>query len=193
MQTTQRVWHPERVLGARWLGLSAAVLAVICLSACGGSADKPNAAAALLHRKPPPGKMVPKVTDPTAEMSAAVTTAKGPSPVNVKFQLAARPEPGKPLTVDFALIPDATVSSVAVKFEGESGLTLVSGDQVPEINKPTPNAPIRHSVVVLPKADGIYALTATVTATNEADPRVRAFTIPIISGQGLSPGGPLGR
>jgi hypothetical protein len=103
----------------------------------------------------------------------------------VKFQLAARPEPGKPLTVDFALIPDATVTSVAARFEGDSGLTLVSGEQVAQVEKPAPNVPIRHSVVVLPKSDGIYALTATVTITNGGDPRDRAFTVPLIAGQGL--------
>ena len=183
MQKTQRIGcvGGARLACVPWL---CAVIAAVCLSAC-GSADQSSTAAALLHRKPPAKKPIPAAADPTADMSAAVTTGRGPSPVNVKFQLGGRPQPGQPLTVELALIPDASVASVAAKFEGDGGLTLVSGDQVAEVSKLAPNVPIRHSVVVLPKSDGIYTLTATVTAMTNGDSRVRAFTIPVIAGEGL--------
>jgi hypothetical protein len=183
MQRTQRLGLGARARGV--LGLCAAVIAAVCVTAC-GSADQSSTAAALLHRKPPPKKQPAAAVDPTVDMSTAVTTGKGAAPVNVKFHLAARPEPGQPLTVDFALIPDQTVASLSARFEGDSGLALVSGGQVAAVGKPAPQVPIRHTVVVLPKADGIYTLTATVTATGEEDPRVRAFTVPVIAGQGLA-------
>src|SRR5690349_16951615 len=87
-----------------------AAVPAVCLSAC-GSGD-PSAATELIHGKPAKVRHAPpKVVDPTAGMSAAVSLMKGTPAVNVKFQLEGRPLPGQPLNVDFALIPDASVAS----------------------------------------------------------------------------------
>lgn len=176
----------QNTRGVPWSSLLAAVMAAVCLAAC-GSSNQSSPASSLLHRKPPP-KRAPAVAtaDPTAEMSAAVGTSKVSSPVSVKFQMASRPEPGQPLSIDFALTPDPTVLSIGAKFEGDgAGLVLVSGAQVPDIIKPTPRVPILHTVVVQPKADGIYTLIATVTAGTDGDSKVRTFIIPVIVGKGL--------
>jgi hypothetical protein len=96
-----------------------------------------------------------------------------------------RPQPGQPLSVQFVLIPAATVQSLAAKFEGDEGLTVVSGDQVPTVEKPPPNVPIRHTLTVLPKADGIYMVTVTLSVGMEDDTKARVFSIPVIAGNGL--------
>ncbi len=174
-------------LGWPWAASVTACLVsclVLCLAAC-GSSDKEGGG--LLHGKMSKDKK-PAATaaaDPTADMNAAVSAVKGPSPVNVKFQMADRPQPGRPLTVEFALIPDATVLSLAAKFEGDEGLAVVGGDQAPAVEKPPANVPIRHSVTVLPKSDGIYTVTATVTFAIGEETKARVYSIPLIAGNGL--------
>ncbi len=170
----------------QWHGWLFAVAVAVCLSAC-GSADTPNAAAKLLHRKPAaPAPKRPAAVDPTADMTTAVSSGNAPSPVNVKFQLGGRPQPGEPLSVDFALIPNAGVVALGARFEGDDGLTVVDGGEIQEVTRPAQNVPIRHSVTVLPKADGIYTMTTTLTVTTDGDPKQRVFSIPIIAGQGVS-------
>ena len=93
------------------LGWLLAIIAAACLAAC-GSSDKEGGG--LLHGKSGKDKKpgVAAAADPTSEMSVAVSTVKGPSPVNVKFQMTDRPQPGQPLSVQFVLIPSATVQVV---------------------------------------------------------------------------------
>jgi len=132
-----------------------------------------------------------QVADPTANMSLAVNSSKGLVHVDVKFQMQTRPEPGQSLSVDFALIPDPQVTTLSAKFEGDEGLTIVSGDQLEDVQKPAPNVPIHHTVTVLPKADGIYTITASLTVTTDTEPKVHTFSLPIIAGNGLAAhGGP---
>lgn len=167
-------------------GWLVAILALICLSAC-GSGDSSGTAAGLIHQKDSKAQRPrPNAVDPTANMGVAVPTMKGPAGVNVKFNLGGRPLPGQPLTVDFALIPDANVASLSAKFEGDDGLKLLSGDQMAPIEKPAPNVPIRHTVTVVPSKDAIYTVTISVMVTAAGDdPRLHVFAIPIIAGDGF--------
>ncbi len=119
-------------------------------------------------------------------MIAAVTATKAPTPVNVRFAMSERPQPGQPLEVDVALIPvDPAVVRVSAKFDGEDGLVLVKGREAPAVDKPAPRVPIMHTVTIMPNADGIYALMATVTAATDADSKTVVFAIPVIAGKGL--------
>jgi hypothetical protein len=178
MQKTLRVSPPGWLLAA---------LVAAGLSAC-GSSDKQGGVGALLHGQSAKDKHpAATVADSTADMSGAVSATKGPSPVNVKFQMSDRPQPGQPFNVDFVMIPDSTVQLLGAKFEGDDGLTVVSGDQVTPREKPTPNVPIRHSVTVLAKTDGIYTVTATLMVATDGDSKPRVFSIPVISGNGLPP------
>ena len=162
-----------------------AAVAAACLSAC-GSGD-PSAATELIHGKPAKVRHAPpKVVDPTAGMSAAVSLMKGTPAVNVKFQLEGRPLPGQPLNVDFALIPDASVASFSAKFLGDDGLKVSDGDQMADVAKPPANLPIHHTVTVVPSRDGIYTVTVALMVTVAGDePRPRNFAVPVIAGDGL--------
>jgi len=45
--------------------------------------------------------------------------------------------------------------------------------------------PIRHVVRILPKRDGIFALTAVVSFSESNQDWTRTFSIPVIAGEGL--------
>jgi hypothetical protein len=177
MHSTLRKCHPG------WL---CAALAAACLSAC-GSANSSADTAGITHRGPAKAhRPPPKPADPTAGMSTAVATMKGASGINVKFQLESRPAVGQPLSVDFALVPDPSVVAVSGKFDGDDGLKLLDGAQLPVVEKPAPGTPIRHTVTVVPSKDGIYTVTASLMVTAAGDDaRLHTFAIPIIAGDGL--------
>jgi uncharacterized iron-regulated membrane protein len=177
MHKTLRMCH----LG--WLSVA---VAAACLSAC-GSGNQSGADAGLLHGKPAKVRHASaKVVDPTAGMSTAVSLMKGPAPVSLKFQLGGRPQPGQPVNVDFALIPDASVVSLSGKFAGDDGLKLSNGEQMDAVNKPAASVPLRHTVTVVPSQDGIYTVTVSLMVTVAGDEaRLRTFAVPIIAGDGL--------
>ena len=168
---------------AGWL---AACAAAACLAACGSSAA-PDATIAQAGKDSAKHKRTVLIGDrSTDDMTTAVPVAKSSSLLQLKFAVASQPLPGQPLEVDFALITvDPSVTEVAAKFDGEEGLTLVNGAELAAVDKPGMGIPIRHSVTVVPKADGIYTLTATVTSSSGPDSRIAVYSVPVIAGAGL--------
>jgi hypothetical protein len=123
--------------------------------------------------------------EPIGDMVAAVTASKGP-PVELKFALPVRPEVGQVTDIDIALVTSQPVpESVSISFTVVDGLEIVEGSQMERIDKPAVGTPIRHVVKVLPKRDGIFAITAVVSFTVSNQETNRTFSIPVIAGQGL--------
>jgi hypothetical protein len=119
------------------------------------------------------------------DMVAAVSASKGP-PVELKFALPVRPEVGQVTDIDIALVTSQPVpESVSISFQVVDGLEIVEGSQMERIDKPALGTPIRHVVKVLPKRDGIFAITAVVSFTVSSQETNRTFAIPVIAGQGL--------
>jgi hypothetical protein len=119
-------------------------------------------------------------------MVAAVSLGKAGPPVELKFELREAPEVGHPLDVDLALLPDSPgLEHVYAKFQAGEGLELVDGGELATADKPPQGVPIRHTVRVLPKRDGIFTLNATVGVDSETESLTRTFSIPVIAGSGL--------
>jgi hypothetical protein len=181
----------EEAHGAMWtsirisrVGWAVAAALVLTLSGCGSTTES-NAAAHGRNLARPKATVDPTRREPT-DMVAAVSSAKGGSPVQLKFELRERPEIGQPLDVDVALIPDSpTLQRVYAKFQGGDGLELLDGSDLPAVEKPAQNVPIRHTVRLLPKRSGIFTLNVAVGVDSGTDSVSRAFAIPVIAGEGL--------
>ena len=68
---------------------------------------------------------------------------------------------------------------------GRKGLDLVEGGELPAVDKPATGSVIRHVVRVLPKQDGIFTVSATVSVDLANDSISRTYSIPVIVGDGL--------
>ncbi len=157
------------------------------LAAC-GSTDNPSAATSSFNAKARKAHraMVKPGEEDLAEMVAAVSAAKSGPPVELKFRLTQRPEIGHPLDLAVILVPDsAAVESVSASFQGSEGLDVVDGAQTTRVDKPTVGAPLRHTIRILPKRDGIFAVTAVVSVGSASETATRTFAIPVIAGEGL--------
>jgi hypothetical protein len=162
------------------------VLQLTLLAGCGSSHKGEPAAAA-----GPVTKKAVNSTDTTLARTfvAAVASIKPgtpPIPVQVKFALHEHPQPGQPADMDLALIATSgTLDSIVGKVHGEEGLTVVSGDEIPETQKPVEGVPITHTLQVLPKQDGIYELTVDVSVEAGGILSTQAYTIPLLAGKGM--------
>jgi hypothetical protein len=119
-------------------------------------------------------------------MVAAVSSAKGGPPLELKFVLTSRPEVGQVMDLDVAVVPRAPVpDSVAATFQVTDGLEIVDGSDLEKVEKLADGTPIRHVVKIRPKRDGIFTVTAAVSFTSESQDLTRTFSIPVIAGEGM--------
>ena len=171
-------------------GALAALAAGLALGLGGcGSGDKPAAAStsANLKSQKPKGVVSTKPgEEDIGEMVAGVSSAKAGPPVELRFALPTRPEVGQVADLDVAVIPRAPVpDSVSVSFQVADGIDIVDGSQLERVDKLVAGTPIRHVVKILPKRDGIFALTAVVSFVVSSQDWSRTYSIPVIAGEGL--------
>ena len=146
----------------------------------GASGSKSTHAARKARQAATPGELA------LAEMVAAVSASKAGPPVEMKFFMANRPEVGQVLELQVAVIPRAPVpDSLAVSFQVLDGLEIIEGSQLERVDKLVDGTPIRHVLKVLPKRDGIFALSAVVSYAVANQEMSRTFSIPVIAGEGM--------
>jgi hypothetical protein len=170
-----------------WI-LTRNTLAVLALAAavgaCGSGHDSKAAAA-----PPADAPAVDAGGYASRNMVAAVTSVAGSTalPIQVKFELGQRPEVAQPLEVNIAIVPlSPNLDRIYGKVEGEEGLEVVDSAELSGLEKPAEGVPIQHVFKVLPKQDGIYTLTATLSGVDTAGQvTTQAYTIPIIAGRGF--------
>ncbi|MGH8150050.1 MAG: hypothetical protein ACRETB_08760 [Steroidobacteraceae bacterium] len=163
-------------------------LTALCLAACSPSgrlgAWIPRGW--LVHR-PAPRVALRQPVAPSQNpnmVRAAGNATDAEVPIEVRFVLRDRPEIGKPTELDLELIPSAPLDRIITSFYATPGLSLASGAQAAEIDRPEPGVPIEHTLQIVAQRDGIFSVTATVLADSSAGSVGRTFTIPIIAGAG---------
>lgn len=166
---------------------AATLIVAAVLSACGSG--HPDAAATRAAAQTAKKALNPADALARSMVEAATSTKPGsaPLPVQVKFALRARPEVAQPLDVDLAIVPIASnLDRITARVEGEDALELVGSGELEAAEKPVENTPIQRSIKVLPKHDGIYLLTTTVSVDMGGQVSTQTYTIPVIAGQGLA-------
>jgi len=162
------------------LSVAAAALLVGCGWGSSGDAAKPAAA------KPVTRKAVNAAAELSRNMVSAVAANKPSAlPIQVKFELRERPQVGQPVDLELAIVPmSASVDSVSGKVEGEEGLEVVEGAQIAPTDHPAEGTPIRQSVKVLPKQEGILTVHAVVTVDAAGQTSSEAYAVPLIAARG---------
>lgn len=175
---------------AGWLAAVAVGLAlgtVGCSSgdkSTGAQVGGGQASSAPAPKKPKKAAIKPG-DDTVADMVSAVSASKAGPPVELKFALHTRPEVGQVTDLDVAVIPHAPVpESISASFQIAEGLEIVEGSQLERVDKLVDGTPIRHVVKILPKRDGIFAVTVVVSFVQANLDQARTFSIPVITGQG---------
>jgi hypothetical protein len=172
------MWNIARNAGA-------ALLVAALLGGCGSSHDESPASRAATRAKQ---ALNPKDALARNLVGAVTTTKPGssPIPVQVKFALLGRPDVAQPVEVDLSILPTASnLDRIFGKVEGEEDLELVGSGELEPAEKPVENTPIERTIKVLPKHNGIYLLTATVSVDVGGQISTQTYTIPVIAGTGI--------
>lgn len=172
----------SRISQAGW---AIALALLLGLAGCGSSSSSSDSLQA--KKKAAHGKLhIDPTKRPVTDMVAAVTAGKAGPPVEMRFELREPPQPGQPLDVDVAILPDvAGIDRISGRFQGGEGFELIGGGDLTAVEKPVPGTPIRHVLQLLPKKDGIFTVSAVVSVDRASDTITRTFSIPVIVGVGL--------
>jgi hypothetical protein len=107
-------------------------------------------------------------------------------PVQVKFDLKQRPDVGQPVEVNLVIVPmSGSVERISGKIQGDDGLELVDGVDIPPSDRPAEGVAIQHTVTVRPQHDGIFTFSAVVTVNAGSQSGTETYSMPLIAGAGL--------
>lgn len=159
------------------------LLAVACLGACDRSPEPATPAAA-----PPPAARAPGEAPLSPDFVSAVSGSKGNVSVDLRFALTSRPEPGKPLDIDMAVIPTDATATIRIIVQNTDGLEITAGQEMRIPEGAEPGVALSHRVTIVPARDGVFSLSAVALIDTDKSSVTRTFAIPIIVGEGITPG-----
>jgi hypothetical protein len=168
-------------------GAAARVLAVVALAAvlaaCGrgeeeqaAATDAPTAAGA-----PAQGAAVPAESPDDKHMANAVVTGKVGAPVDLKYDVLAKPDVGQPFEIELALLPRLAADVLEVEVTGIPGLTVVSGGAT-RFEGVTAGEQYIAKALMQADAPGIYYANVVAKMVTQVQSEVRTFSVPVVVG-----------
>lgn len=159
-------------------------LTCVLLAACGSGSGPENSPAVAT---PTPSSATQRsVTPPPSNRAKAVVSSPGAGPVALEFELASRPELGKPLEMKLSLQASQDVSELNLEFKSESSLEFLAGTQASFATLRAGES-LTHSVTVRSTHPGIFVTDVQLTATVQGHPGTMTFAIPVVFSQPATP------
>jgi hypothetical protein len=156
--------------------LLASTLCCLMLAACGSGSDQEASKPAATQA----AKSATTQSSTSAQSSRikAVQTSPGSAPLEMQFELSARPELGKPLDINLYVLGLRDATEVQLSFQPGTKLELLKGAQAsfPALKAGEAQA---HSISVRSSNNGIFVVDVNVTATVDGHPQTLTFAIPV--------------
>lgn len=149
-----------------------AIAALLALAGCGDSGDKAAAAKA----KAGAAKAM-KAEDRLASAPGGKATA----PLDLKYDLAAKPDVGTPIQVSLQFQPRAAADAIELEVTGVPGLDVVNAGTT-KFQSVVSGQPLQSTVVVQANQAGIYYVKVVARMGTRVQTEVRTFSVPIVVG-----------
>jgi hypothetical protein len=123
----------------------------------------------------------PVETPEDKRLANAVPTGKTAAPVDLKYDVLAKPQVGQPFEIELALLPRLAADALEVEVTGIPGLAIVSGG-VAKFEDVSSGE--RHVARVLVQADaaGIFYANVVARMITQSRSEVRTFSVPVVVG-----------
>ena len=163
------------------------ILAVIALAAmlaaCGRGEEQTAATPATpaADGKAADAAAAPAESPDDKRMANAVATGKVAAPVDLKYDVLAKPDVGHPFEIELALLPRLAADALEVEVTGIPGLTVVSGG-ASRFEGITAGERYVAKVLVQADAQGIYYANVVAKMITPAQTEVRTFSVPVVVG-----------
>lgn len=167
--------------------LSIPILAVLATACGGGGEDSATQqAAAPVSQQPEPaaGPPATAASDPALDdshMATAVVTGKAAAAVDLKYDIAERPEPGQPVEVELSFAPRLAADELRASISGVEGLTVVSG-AAETFESVEAGERYRSKLLLQADGPGLYYVTVAAEMVTAVQTEARVFSIPVAFG-----------
>jgi len=133
------------------------LMAVACglLTACGHPSGNSGVAVTKRHAGTPAAPA--GAGGPTDLVSAVSTGDADDAPVNLKFQVGARPVAGQPVVITLHLVANQALDHLEARFHPDDGLDVSQGGDFDPEGHMEPGASVDHILTLVPAHDGIYS------------------------------------
>jgi hypothetical protein len=175
-----------RTTGFRRLALAALVtlLAGALVTACGGGNDE---AAAVAKAEKAKADKVAAATPPAsvdekhARLASAVVDSKTTAPVDMKYDVLAKPALGQPFEVELTFNTRLPADKLETEITEAPGLTIV-GETTAAFSPVEGGQSYVTKVLVKGDNPGLYYIGVTAKMSTKVQTEIRAFAIPIVIG-----------
>jgi hypothetical protein len=171
------------MVGAASITTNARILLLCALAVLCGCQKDPDTTAptpTFKAKATPAVRKGPTAAELTAGMVEAASQGKAQAAVDLKFELVQKPKVGQPLEINLALLPHVDANSAIIQVAAANGFTLADGAGQFETPVIAAGEVFRHTVTVLPTAEGVFLIGVTLLLKNDEGTDTRAFAIPVI-------------
>lgn len=175
-------------LSLRFLQHAIAVVSVTALlAACGRDDEQAASAPAEKAAEKPAAAAKPpaKADDPDSRLATAVAAGKTSAGVDLKYDVAAKPDPGQDFQIELVFLPRVAADALEVEVTPIPGITLVSGATA---RFESVVAGERYLAPVVARADGpgLYYLGVSARMATQVQSEARTFSVPVVVGAGAA-------
>ena len=166
---------------------SAAMLAVVLTAACGGGDDEGREAktdAAAPSKQDQGAAVTPAVkpADPAeARMATAVTDGKASAPIDLLYDIPAKPAVGQPFTVELAVKPRQPGDALDIEVGDSQGITI-DGERMARFLAVEAGKAYTFKLQVQGNAPGLYYISVVAKLSSKVQSESRAFSVPVVIG-----------
>jgi len=127
-----------------------------------------------------------KAADPTATMARAVATGKPDAPIDLKYDILAKPIVGEAVEIELAMIPTASGDTMSASIAGSAGLTL-EGELLPSFTGVKVGQAVRAHFKAKASKEDVFYITVATTMHAAGVPSTRTYAIPILVSAPVAP------
>jgi hypothetical protein len=172
-------------------GLAVVLVGAALATGCGGGdEDAPaemnksaRAESSESSDKPSPGS--PSTVKPTGSsqptMAAAVADSKTTAPIDLMYDLPAKPEVGQTFTVELAVKPRLPSDALDVEI-GDSPGIVIEGERVARFLNVEAGQPYKFTFRARGDAAGLYYIAVITKLSTQVQSEGRAFSVPVVIG-----------
>ena len=173
-------------------GLAVILVGGVLAAGCGGGGDDDaeTAAAKAGEAKPTGTSEKPiagsaptvKTVDPAeARMASAVADSKTTAPIDLLYDLPAKPEVGQRFAVELAIKPRLPGDALDVEI-GDSPGIAIEGERMTRFMKVEAGQPYKFTFQARGDAEGLYYIAVITKLSTQVQSEGRAFSIPVVIG-----------
>ena len=158
------------------------LLLTCAVAGCGGKEEPVAAPTPPATRPATDAAGQAPAADPTARrMANAVTTNNAGAEVDLQYEIAPRPEVGRPFEIDLSFVPRLAADSLDAQLSATSGLRITSAERV-HFEAVQAEEPYTSKVIVIGDAPGLYYIGVVARMATQVQTDARTFSIPVVIG-----------